>query len=291
MFKPRIVKDVSTKNATERVDYGNRHYYEDVDSFWQYVLWTDEAHEDPGMMGKSRNFREEGTSLDIDNTQLESVLQGSNVHFAADISWHHKGNLQFYHDEHAPPRIQIERPRKPTRRPKTETPEQYEQRLQKWESELPKDVDIKSKGNSMKMEYYTQNILPEYVQNVGWLRIEFGRGILQEDGDSSHGIVRSQKDQKARIQNIATQFKQDNWIETLQHPAQPPDLNPKEGIWKLLKERTRAQGWKNEWELRTRLLEEWGRINLLEIRVRIEELPWRCRMLVESGGKGIKSAV
>lgn len=38
--------------------------------------------------------------------------------------------------------------------------------------------------------------------------------------DSSHGIIRSKENREADIENMATQLKFDDWIETLKHPAQ-----------------------------------------------------------------------
>lgn len=133
----------------------------------------------------------------------------------------------------------------------------------------------------MTMEYYTGHQLPGYCERVRWLRTTYGRGILQEDGDSSHGKIRSKEDQEAGIQNMATQLKIDNEIETLEHPPQSPDLNPKEAIWNLLNERVHQRDWNNQYELRTVIQEEWDRIKLSEIQARIAEMPWRCHMLRE----------
>ena len=142
----------------------------------------------------------------------------------------------------------------------------------------------------MTMEYYTKHQLPDYCERVNWLRIMYGRGIPQEDGDSSHGKIRSKEDEAAGVENIATQLKNDNWIETLEHPAQSPDLNPIEAIWNLLNERVHQRDWRDQYELRTVIEEEWKRITLEEIRARIAEMPWRCRMLRESNStKLIKS--
>ena len=47
----------------------------------------------------------------------------------------------------------------------------------------------------MIMEYYTTHQLPDYCDLVNWLRIKYGRGILQEDGDASHGKIRSKEDE------------------------------------------------------------------------------------------------
>ena len=77
----------------------------------------------------------------------------------------------------------------------------------------------------------------------------YGCGILQEDGDSSHRKIRSKEDEAAGVENIATQLKMDNWVETLKHPAQSPDLNPIEAIWNLLNERVHQRKCTNQYEL------------------------------------------
>ena len=142
----------------------------------------------------------------------------------------------------------------------------------------------------MTMEYYTTHQLPDYCKLVNWLRITQGCGILQEDGDKSHGIIRSKEDEALGVENIATQFKNDNWVKTMIHPAQLPDLNPIEGVWNLLNERVHQRHWHTQWELRTVIQEEWNRITLKEIKARIAETPWRCCMLREgNASKHIKS--
>lgn len=205
-------------------------------------------------------------------------------HFAASISWYYKGPLIFYNDEHEPPPVEVKKPSKPRRRPKTETAEQYQQRLKEWEASLPHDPEIKPKGNAMTQAYYTEKLLPGYIRTVHEHRINYGRGILQEDNDPSHG-TRSAK-------NLAQELKARNWIEVLVHPAQSPDLNPSEGCWNILKQRVRRRrGWRNKAELKQVLLEEWDRITMEEIRARIAEMPSRCKQLVATGGKGIKSSL
>ena len=98
---------------------------------------------------------------------------------------------------------------------------------------------------------------------------------------SWHGFVAHAYCGGGRHSATNTQLKNDNWIETLEHPAQSPDLNPIEAIWNLLNERVHQRDWRDQYELRTVIEEEWKRITLEEIRARIAEMPWRCRMLRE----------
>lgn len=45
-YKMAKVKDISKKNKLLRVEYERRHEHKTVDSFWQFVHFTDEAHID-----------------------------------------------------------------------------------------------------------------------------------------------------------------------------------------------------------------------------------------------------
>lgn len=134
----------------------------------------------------------------------------------------------------------------------------------------------------MTQAYYTNRLLPVYARYIHEARVYHDRrGILQEDNDNSHG-TRS-KD------NIVKRFKQMNWMKTLSHPPQSPDLNPSEAVWNILKQRARHRQWKTIDELKQVLYEEWEAISIDEIRKCIAEMPERCKMLIETGGQKIKS--
>jgi hypothetical protein len=86
------------------------------------------------------------------------------------ISWYSKAEkLEFYNDEEdiveAPPY-----PRKPRRRPITETEEEYHRRLQEWEAGKPYDREVKVKGNSMTQKYYVDRLLPIYCSAIDSMR-------------------------------------------------------------------------------------------------------------------------
>jgi len=70
------------------------------------------------------------------------------------------------------------------------------------------------------MKKYTEQLLPKYINATKRHEFLYGRGILQEDNDPSHG-TRSHN-------NLARQAKEQAKIETLLHPAQSPDLNAAE---------------------------------------------------------------
>jgi hypothetical protein len=91
--------------------------------------------------------------------------------------------------------------------------------------------DSKPKGNLMTQKYYTEQLLPHYIKKLQEESKHSRRAIFQEDNDSSHG-TRS-------TNNVARELKKANSIETLQHPAQSPDLSPIEGIWNILKQQVR----------------------------------------------------
>ena len=255
-FKKAKVKTLSQKNERIRVLYGKEHENHTIENFWQYVHFTDEAHFDPDQTYQERVLREEGTRYESENMQKMPDMKGVKLHLAASISWHHKGPLTFYNDEHDAPEIQVHKPRKP-HKSKYETEHDHRQRIAEWEASLPHDLEIKSKGNSMTQAYFTERLLPGYMTEIHECRVFHDRFcIFQEDNDPSHG-TRS-------TDNIVRRIKAASWIETLNHPPQSPDLNPTEGVWNILKQRVRRRRCSNVRELKRVILDEWNKISIDE---------------------------
>jgi hypothetical protein len=278
-----VKKKVSKKNTSNRTIYGKKHYWETVDSLWQYIVFTDEAHIDPSSFRVGEILRERGHRYDLENIQQRSQKSGVKLHIAAWINWHAKAEkLRFYHDEEEyiqkPPR-----PRKPRKR-KTETNKEFADRIMEWEAQIHHDQNVKLQGNAMTQEYYTENLLPDYCEIVTKLRnIRDPWAFpwsLQEDGDLSHGM---------RKVGLAQKLKFHWWIPNFDYPAQSPDLNPMEAIWNILKQRMRRRIWETEEELKEVLQDEWSKITMQEVRARISDMPRRCKLLVKTGGLPIKS--
>ena len=282
-YKSVQVKQLSKNNKEKRKKYDQEHQNKTIDDFWARIYFTDEAHIDPSEIFQQYILREEGTRHEPENIQELPEKKGVKLHIAAWINWDQKAEkLEFYNDENdhiQPPK----RPSKP-RKSRYETDDQFRQRLIDWEANLPHEVEIKPKGNSMTQKYYTERLLPVYIKAVQEARIFRDQdAILQEDNDPSHG-TRSDF-------NVAAQLKDSNWIVVLIHPAQSPDLNPMEAIWAILKQRIRRRKWDNLDQLKEVLQDEWSKITMEEVRARIAEMPARCRMLANGDGSAIRSAL
>jgi hypothetical protein len=174
-----------------------------------------------------------------------------------------------------------------------QTDDEYHYCILEWEASLPREKKIKPRGNAMTQKYYTERLLPIYIDAIQTLRVygsqmdsinagEPGEWLFQEDGDPSHG---------KRKPGLAQELKDINWVATLYHPAESPDLNPQEATWNILKQRVRRRVWSSLEELKAILQEEWGKITMEEVRRRISEMPGRCKLLVETGGKPVKSVL
>jgi hypothetical protein len=74
----------------------------------------------------------------------------------------------------------------------------------------------------MTQVYYTERLLPIYAKEIHDCRMQDRLCIFQEDNNPSDGT-------RSAI-NIARSYKEVNWIETLIHPPQFPDLNSTEGV-------------------------------------------------------------
>ena len=275
-----VKKTISDKNATERTTYGSQHLYDPIFSFWDHIVFTDEAHIDPTSQAQGRVTREQGTRDKPENIEERPPLKGVRFHIAAWISWWGKAEkLEFYNNEEdkveCPPY-----PPKPRRRPTTESPEEYARRVQEWDAGKPHQVEAQVKGNAMTQKYYVERLLPIYCQAIESMQdIDDKPWLLQEDGDPSHGM---------RKKGLAQEYKAIYNIQNLSHPAQSPDLNPIEGIWAILKQRLRRRIFDSEEEMKQALQEEWDKITMEEIRFRIADMSRRCAELVRSSGKPIR---
>jgi len=74
----------------------------------------------------------------------------------------------------------------------------------------------------MTQKHYTERLLPIYINAIQKARLQDPQNwLLQEDNDPSHGTKK---------EGLAERLKKSNWIDSLVHPAQSPDLNPMKNI-------------------------------------------------------------
>ena len=198
LYSKAKVKSVSPKNKDIRQDYDHNYGDEDVEHFWAFVGWTDEAHLNPTAMSAGHILREEGQESRYapENVAEIKPLEGVVLHISAFVSYWHKGKLTFYNDPNDIPElnvnIDIQKPAKkrPPKQRKSETLEQFKQseRYLEYVAAEPHDVDIQPKGNSMTQLYYIKKILPNHLRDLQEAERKTGRKhILQEDNDPSHG--------------------------------------------------------------------------------------------------------
>ena len=199
------------------------------------------------------------------------------------MNWHQKGKLIFYNDEEDYIDVpKQQRPPKP-RQGLGESEEGFQQRQLYWEATRPHWADVKPKGNSMRQTYYVDKILSYYIEQLHAIKAQFGRAILLEDNDPSHGTK--------TWGNIAAQTKRANQIELLLHPPYSGDLNPSESIWNVLDQRLGLKTWSTQVQFRQAIQEAWDEITIQEIRDRIKEMPERVDYLIRTGGEPVKSSV
>ena len=274
-------KELKPYHLNQRVAYGKRHLGKTVDEFWKFVRFTDEFHLDPSAAGQERVLREQGTRYREENIQQRPGLLGNKLHIAGWVTYDDKIKNLIFYNERTEKTIQPKPPPKP-RKSKYITEDEYAEQIKEWQAKLPPKEDIKPKGNAMTQDYYTKHILPHYIDAMQQdrYRNEGYDYYLVEDGDPSHGLRKS---------GIAQQMRDANWIVNLQHPTQSPDLNPGEGIWLIEKMRVRQHCWNDLEELKILAQTIWDEIPQWEIRKRIDEMPERCKRLIESGGMPIKS--
>lgn len=134
------------------------------------------------------------------------------------------------------------------------------ERVKEWEAKKPPPIEGDTSEHHMTQQYYTEKILPGYIQLLHEQRTRNElspiRWQLQEDGDPSHGTRSSN--------NVAADLRDVSWLPVIVHPPQRGDLNPIEGIWLILKQRAKRRiRWPEEgqqqWDARRRCSERYSR--------------------------------
>jgi hypothetical protein len=99
-YRMIIIKLISLRNKQLRVEYDHRHVIETMNSFWQYVHFTNETHLNSNEIFAKKMLREQSTRYEAANMQIMFQIKEVKLHFEVSISWHHKSSLIFYNDEH-----------------------------------------------------------------------------------------------------------------------------------------------------------------------------------------------
>ena len=263
-------KEIRKLNVQERQQYGEEHISKTIEDFWQYVHFVDEMHINPDKTQKGRILRQQGTRNEPENRQQQpGKRKYPSLHASISVSWNHIGKLVFYRDEGDETQLPVRK--KPRRRPKTETNEQYKERLRQWEAEQPHSAEIHQSGNSMTQKYYAEHLLPNHIAHIKADEARGQAAYLQEDNDPSHG-TRS-------ADNVAKRKKDQNNVQLIKQPAQSPDLNAAEAIWNVLKQKIPYYNWESIQDLKDVLEDIRASISLEQVRRRIAEMPWRCEQI------------
>jgi hypothetical protein len=127
----------------------------------------------------------------------------------------------------------------------------------------------------MKGEEYAQSILDGPLWDFySEVMEERGSVLLMEDGAPIHRST------------AAKQWREVNEIATLEWPAQSPDLNPIEHVWKLLKDAisTKVPPIRTIKDLRHALRDEWTKLDVEVISKSVENMPQRIKDVIQAQG-------
>lgn len=133
---------------------------------------------------------------------------------------------------------------------------------------------IFEEGERITAQVYSSKVLPGFYRHIREMEREIGlmRGILMEDGASSHTARFTQ------AWHTYYGFNKMTW------PANSPDLNPIENVWRLLKYRIGKRFPRTISELRAIIIEEWDKLEPKDYLHYIHEMPQRCQAVLDNNG-------
>ena len=101
-------------------------------------------------------------------------------------------------------------------------------------------------------------------------------------------VVFMQDNSPCHIAKSVKTFLSHEDVTVMEWPAQSPDMNPIENVWKELNERSKEKNPRNVEELWTNLKGEWEKISVDECNTLIRSCSKRCQAVIESKGLRIK---
>ena len=135
---------------------------------------------------------------------------------------------------------------------------------------------IFDKGCRVTSWVYIEQVIPGLNAFHRWMEahpnIGFIRSILMEDNASIHS---------ARITRATHQY---YFRILMKWPANSPDLNPIENVWRLLKYRVGKRFPKTDEEVRQYVREEWDKLELQDFHKYIASMPERCKAVIAVNG-------
>lgn len=125
-------------------------------------------------------------------------------------------------------------------------------------------------------QVYRERVLPWVYYFMDWVVHHPGNHskhvILMEDGASSHTA------------KLTRQLHESSDIDRMSWPANSPDLNPIENVWRVLKQRVSKRSPRTLAELRRYIEREWAALRLEDVRGYIDSMKERCQAVIRAKG-------
>ena len=134
------------------------------------------------------------------------------------------------------------------------------------------DRDLVGNITAETYTYYVTPLIQAFLQEHELFRVGTGNAFFMQDNASPHRAIATKE------------YFYERGIRLLWWPANSPDLNPIENVWRLLKARVQRRYPKTKAELKQYITEEWERIELKDIKKYTSSMHERCEAVLKANG-------